>query len=57
MMDELALSERLPPGAVGDEVVALLPRGRVLLDAETEAGVPAKGKPEGGGRRTNSCIR
>ena len=29
--------EWLPASAVGDEVVALLPRGRVLLDAETEA--------------------
>lgn len=27
----------LPEPSVGDEVVALLPRGRVLLDAQTEA--------------------
>jgi hypothetical protein len=29
--------EWLPQSAVGEEVVALLPRGRVTLDAETEA--------------------
>lgn len=29
--------EWLPESAVGDEVVVLLPRGRVTLDAETEA--------------------
>lgn len=29
--------EWLPKSSVGEEVVALLPRGRVTLDAETEA--------------------
>lgn len=33
----LAAIEWLPESSVGDEVVALLPRGRVLLDEETEA--------------------
>lgn len=35
----LGAIEWLPESAVGDEVVALLPRGRVFLDAETEAEV------------------
>jgi len=33
----LGAVEWLPESAVGEEVVALLPRGRVLLDVETEA--------------------
>ncbi len=35
--DSVGVIEWLPETSVGDEVVALLPRGRVQLDPETEA--------------------
>ena len=36
-LDQVRHIEWLPPSAVGDEVVVLLPRGIVNLDRETEA--------------------
>ena len=46
--------EWLPASAVGDEIISLLPRGRVVLDRETEAAL-VRAFGVGGGFEVRRC--